>query len=135
MKAKSVELANPDVVKALTGEKTFQYYGVHLTFLEALVACKCRPQTDDLWPVVKDLAKQAGKQDTAPFLWLAGEFDRPRELLKDWPKGWDKVDYVWQRSRFQQEDAAKNPTAGAEYPRLDYILLRRLFDVELDRKR
>jgi hypothetical protein len=83
---------------------------------------------------VKDLGRQAGKQNMALFLWLAGEFDRPRDLLQNWPASFDHVDYAWQRSKGQQDKAAKDGHSIHEYARLNHMLLRRLFDVEIDRK-
>ncbi len=135
MKEKSVELANPKVVEHLNnGEPVFQFYGVHLMFLEALVTIKCRPQTQDLIPTAKDLGRQAGHQNMAPFLWLSGDFDKLVKFLNDWPAEFNNTDYVWQRSKAQQEKAATDGGGKHEYPRLDYMLLRRLFDVELRRK-
>jgi hypothetical protein len=68
-----------------------------------------------------------------PFLWLAGDQDKARGFLTDWPAGWDNTDYVWQRSKGQQDKAANDGRGKQEYPRLDYMVLRRLFDVEIRR--
>lgn len=134
MKAKSIELANPEIVKRWNdGDGAFQFYGVHLMFLEAVVTIKCRPQTQDLIKVAHDLGRQASKQNMGPWLWLAGEFDNPRIYLTKWPAGWHNTDYVWQRSKASQEKATNEGRGKHEYPRLDYMLLRRLFDVEIRR--
>lgn len=135
LKAKSIELANSKTVKMLNGgDEVIQFYGVHLMFLESLVTVKCRPQTEGLLEAVKDVGIQAGKQNMGPFLWLAGDVDKARKYLETWPHDWNSADYVWQRSKLQQDKAAKEGLGKHEYSRLDYMLLRRLFDIEIRRK-
>lgn len=127
MKAKGAELL-------VAGDNPNDFYGVHLMFLEAVVAIKTRPQTDGLIDAAKTLGDRLRRHNMAPFIWYRepGE-PQLKAWLANWPAGWNRVDYVWQRSKRQQEQDAASPLDKKEYARLDYLLLRRLLEVEIRR--
>jgi hypothetical protein len=118
----------------LTPTDPSEFFGVHLMFLEALITIKCRPQTQSLISTAHGVADEAASQNMALFMWLRGNENKPRDWLANWPLGWNRVDYVWQRNKKSQDDAAASPADKKEYARLDYMLLRRLLELDIRRE-
>jgi hypothetical protein len=104
------------------------YYTLHILFWEILLVYECRQKTPNLVNHTQQLYEACTRHRTAPYYWITGHETEPREWLAAWPPEWNDVDYVWQRNRKTQQEAAAHPS-DEKYPRLDYMVLRRLFDL------
>jgi len=96
---------------------------LHNFFWELLLVEMCEGQSEELSRIQCYLAEGARSQDNALFMWLDGRKSDPFDWLVHWPDNWTVRDYVWQRSRHQNN---KPPIVGEHYPRLDYLVLSRL---------
>lgn len=97
----------------------------HNLFWEVLLINYCEGDSDELTKLKCKLALGAKEQDMALFMWLGHRGKAPCGWLRDWPGNWSVRDYVWQRSRHQNNS---EPNAGEMYPRLDYLVLGRLME-------
>lgn len=111
------------------GDDPPEFYGVHLLFIQALLVSDARPVTHGLRPAIQSLYRACRRHRMAPMYWLAGHSRQPRHWLEHWPRQWERIDYAWQRSRSTQNRIARTgwPTSS---PRIDYMVLRRLFDLD-----
>jgi hypothetical protein len=130
-------------------DKPMEFYAIHNLFWEILMVYECRGQTADLRERTARLAEACERHNMAPLLWLAKREEKPRAWLaawsqtpsstepwdkldsKDWPLHWQRENYVWQRNLAEQRAA---PNEAEKYPRLDYMVLRRLFDLDSVRR-
>jgi hypothetical protein len=129
-----------------------EFYAIHNLFWEILLVYDCRSRTANLRDYTKHLSRACERHNMAPLLWLANREERPRGWLlfwtddemawpnnegewsrldwRDWSKLWSHENYVWQRNLAEQRAV---PNAHETYPRLDYMVLRRLFDLQVVR--
>lgn len=114
---------------AIGGDNPRDYYAVHNLFWEILMLYECRNHTYLLKDATKELCERSRVHNMGPLLWIVGDLDQPREWLRSWPGDWVHVDYVWQRNLQQQKE---EPNREKQYPRLDYMVLRKLFDLQID---
>jgi hypothetical protein len=111
-------------------DNPFEFYAIHNLFWQILLVYECKPATANLRKTTRDLFIACRLHKTAPLFWLAGEEKEPRDWLLNWPQEWENRNYVWQRNLAEQR---KDRIKGETYPRLDYMVLRRLFDLKVRR--
>jgi hypothetical protein len=65
----------------------------------------------------------------ALYFWFDNDFDQARSFLEHWSPLYSRVDYMWQRKESQQNDSMSISTNDGMFPRLDYLILRGLFNI------
>lgn len=129
-------LAQGEIV-ASQGDDVEAFYGIHNYFWEVLLMYECRPDAPDLKDNTKRLYHACRKHRMMLYYWIRGEGAREEasQFLNDWQAWYNHVDYFWSKDKHSQErdqaEIERGEIPDKEFPRIDYMVLHRLFDLEL----